>query len=269
MYRSPPSTTPTEVHDWVSQKEEAFRQAYELVRRNATAQQRRRNNLHNKSVHGPTYKEGEHVLLHYPVVQPGNSPNLYSPWRGPYEILKCLNTVNYKIKEVTTGKFQVIHFDRIERYHGPVPVATNVQTRKTTHTAGNHTPPVPDFHHSQCGQTFLPYHFVPQMTSPSPGNRPTYSLPSPNPIADQFPNRSSSATPPLLLSSARRRSLPSLTRSFGHERHTPPPVSVEPSSRSTPRKLQSSKPPPKKTTFAQSPSRLDSLIDGASHNLRQ
>ena len=107
------------------------------------------------------------------------------------------------------------------------------------------------------------------MTSTSPGNRPTSPLPSPTPIADQFPNRSPSATPPPLLSSARRRSLPSPTRSIDHERHTPPPVSVEPSSGSTPRKFQSSKPAPKKTTFVPSSSRLDSLIDGASHNLRQ
>ena len=54
MYRPPPSTTPIDVNDWILQKEEAFRQAYELVRRNATAQQRRRNNLYNKRVHGPT-----------------------------------------------------------------------------------------------------------------------------------------------------------------------------------------------------------------------
>ena len=45
MYRYPWSTTPIDVRDWVLQKEEVFRQAYELVRRNATAQQRRRNSL--------------------------------------------------------------------------------------------------------------------------------------------------------------------------------------------------------------------------------
>ena len=84
MYRPPPSTTPIDVHNWVSQKEEAFRQAYELVRRNATTQQRRRINLYNKRVHGPTYKEGEYVLLHYPVVPVGKSPKLSSLWRGPY-----------------------------------------------------------------------------------------------------------------------------------------------------------------------------------------
>ena len=200
MYRPPPSTTPTDVFDSVLQKEEAFRQAYELLRRNSTTQQRRRNNLYNKRVHGPTYKEGEYVLLHYPVVPLGKSPKLSSPWRGPYEIFKCLNDVNYKIKEMTTGKVQVVDYDRMKLYHGPIPVASNDQTRQTTHPTGHHAPPVPDFDHSQCGQNFILYHFVPQMTSPNRGNRPTSPLPSPTPIADHFPNRSPSTTPPLLLS---------------------------------------------------------------------
>ena len=269
IYRPPPGTTPFDVHDWVSQKEDALRLAYELVRRNATNQQRRRNNLYNKRVHGPTYKGGENVLLHYPVAPVGKSPKLSSPWRGSYEVLKCLNDVNYKIKELTTGKVQVVLYDRMKRYHGPLPVASNVQTRKPTHIAGYQTPPAPDFDHSQCGQTFIPHQFVPQRTLPSPGNRPTSPLPSPTPIADHFPNRSPSATPPPLLSSARQCSLPSSTRSFDHERHTPPPVSVEPHSSSTPQKIQSSCSSTKKTTFVQSPSRLDSLIDGAFHNLRQ
>ena len=125
MYRPPSSTTPIDVPDRISQKEDAFRQVYELVRRNATAQQRRRNNLYNKRVHGPTYKEGDYVF-YYPVVQPGKTPKLSSPWRGPYEVLKCLNDAKYKIKELTTGKIQVVHYDRMKRYHGIVPVASNV-----------------------------------------------------------------------------------------------------------------------------------------------
>ena len=269
MYRPPPSTTPIDAHDWVSQKEEVFRQAYELVRRNATSQQRRRNNLYNKRVHGPTYKEGDYVLLHYPVVQPGKSPKLASPWRGPYETLKCLNDVNYKIKEITTGKVQVVHYDRMKKYHGPIPVASNVQTRRATHPTDYHTPPVPDFDHSQCGQTSIPYHFVPQMTSPRPGNLPTSLLPSPTPIADNFPNRSPSATPPPVLSSANQCCLPSPTMSFDHERLFPPFASVKPNYSSSPRTRQSPNPSFHETTFVQSPSRLDSLIDSASHNLRQ
>ena len=269
MYRPPPSKTAVDVNDWVSQKEEAFHQAYELVRRNATTQQRRRNNLYNKRVHGPNYKEGEYVLLHYPVVHVGNSPKLSSPWRGPYEILKCLNDVNYKSKEFTTGKVQIVQYDRMKRYLGRIPVASIVQTRKTTHIAGYQTPPVPDFDHSQCGQTFIPYHFVPQMTSPSPGNRPTSPHQSPTFIADNFPNRSPSATPPPLLSSVRQCSLPSPTRSIDHERRTPLFASVKPRYSSSPRTRQSSNPSLKETTFVHSPSRFDSLIDGASRNLLQ
>ena len=92
MYR-PPSMIPIDVYDWVLQKE-VFRQAYELVRRNATTQQRRRNNLYNKRVHGPTYKEGEHVSLHHPVVPVGKNPKLSCAWRAPHRILKSLNEVN-------------------------------------------------------------------------------------------------------------------------------------------------------------------------------
>ena len=269
MYRPPTSTTPIDVHHWVSQKEEAFRQAYELVRRNATAQQRRRNNLYNKRVHGPTYKEGEQVLLHYPVAQPGKSPKLSSPRRGPYEYLKCLNDVNYKIEKNTTSKVQVVHYDRMKRYHGPIPVASNVQTR-VTHTPGYQTHPVLDFDHSECGQTFLLFTFAPQLTPPHSVNRPS-SLPisSPAPAMDPFPNLSLSATLPHLLSSARQCYLPSPTRSIDQERRTPPFASVKPRYSSSPRTRQSSNPSLHETGFVPSPSRLDSLKDGASQNFCQ
>ena len=199
----------------------------------------------------------------------GKSPKLASPWRSPYEILKSLSDVNYKIKELTTGKVQCVHYDRMKRYHGRITVASIVQTRQTIHPTGYHTPPVPDFDHSECVQTFIPYHFVPQMTSPSPGNRSTSPLPSPTPTADQFLNCSPSLTPPPLLSSARRCSLPSPTSSIDHERRTPPPVSVEPRCSSSPRNPQFSYASIKRTIFGQSPSRLDSLVDGASQNRRQ
>ena len=106
------------------------------------------------------------------------------------------------------------------------------------------------------------------MTSPSPGNRPTSPPPSPTPIVDHFPNRSPSATPPPLFSSARQCSLLSPTGSIDHERRTPPFASVKPRY-SSPRTRQSPNSSPNETFFVQSPSRLDSIIDGASHNLRQ
>ena len=101
------------------------------------------------------------------------------------------------IKERTASKVQVGHYHRMKRYHGPIPFASNVQTQPTTHITGFQPHPVPYFDHSQCGQTFVPYTFAPQMTSPDPVIRPTSPISSPTPIADNFPDSSPSATPPL------------------------------------------------------------------------
>ena len=97
------------------------------------------------------------------------------------------------------------------------------------------------------------------MTSPNSVNRPTSPIPSPTPIANNFPNRSFSATSPPFLSPARRCGLPSPTRSVDHERR----FSTPPDGRKSSSFLSQGE------TFVQSPSRLHSLIDGASHNLRQ
>ena len=64
MYPPPQSAEPEGLHDWVLQKYNAFLKAYEVVRRHATAQQRRRDSMYNKLVHGPTYKEGGSIPLH-------------------------------------------------------------------------------------------------------------------------------------------------------------------------------------------------------------
>ena len=95
----------------------------------------------------PHTKKANRCSFTTPLFNLEKVQKLSSPWRGPYKVLKCLNDVNYKIKDVTTGKVQVVHYDRMKRYYGPIPVASNVQTRRTTHPTGYHTSPVPDFDH--------------------------------------------------------------------------------------------------------------------------
>ena len=55
MFSPPNSDDRTTVQDFVQNRNDAFRKAYELVRKSSTAQQRRRNASYNKRVHGPTY----------------------------------------------------------------------------------------------------------------------------------------------------------------------------------------------------------------------
>ena len=124
-----------------------------------TAQQRRRNALYNKRVHGPNYQEHEVVLLHCHVVKAGLSPKLASPWRGPYQIIKCLSDVNYFIEEVSTKKQHVVHYDRLKRYHGTPAALTNVPERNVT-TSEIHNEPlgtcdVDD--HEDCESYFAPF----------------------------------------------------------------------------------------------------------------
>ena len=55
MYPPPESQVPANINEYVMTQQQKFHQAFELTRRNTTAQQRRRNALHNRKVHGRSY----------------------------------------------------------------------------------------------------------------------------------------------------------------------------------------------------------------------
>ena len=129
MFPSPESDCPTIVHELVHQRKQAFQRAFALVPEDLINNQRRRNVIYNHKVHGPTYPDGQEVLLHTPVVPVGQSVNFFSPWRGPYSILKCLNDVNYQTKEVSTGMESVVHYDHLKPFRRKPPT-TNIPTRE-------------------------------------------------------------------------------------------------------------------------------------------
>ena len=130
MYPPPESHVPTNINEYLRTQQQKFQQAFELVRRNTTAQQRRRNALYNRKFHVPTNNEDDFVLLHYDVTVSGQNPKLSSPWRRPYHILKCINDVNYITEELFTGKQRIVHYDCLKRYYGTPPLSTTVPTRQ-------------------------------------------------------------------------------------------------------------------------------------------
>ena len=196
MYPPPPPEKHESINKFVLDRQQAFHNAYELARRNSTTQQLRRNRLYNRKVHGPTYQPGEHVLLHYPVVKTGRSPKLSSPWRGPYRIIACLNDVNYHIEEISTSKRQVVHYDRIKRYHGPIPAASNVPNRNVTTSAATPTQSHSLPSHDDCCTSSLPsFVHVPPQTSTKLSPLPPRSFVfTSSPTSDEFPNRPSQCT---------------------------------------------------------------------------
>ena len=160
MCKHPEYGEPSSLNKHPLERQEAIRKAFELVRRNTTAQQLRRNALYNRKVRGPVYKEGDCVLLHYPVSAPGCSAKLFSHWRSPYRINKCLNDVNNKIEEIGNGKQVVVQYGRLKRYHDVVaptsliternPILKNVPTSKQSKL----------FDHSHCEYMTFPTTFL-------------------------------------------------------------------------------------------------------------
>ena len=104
MYPNPQEKETADIHDFVHNKPQAFQRAFELVRLKLNEKQRRRNAIYNKKVHGPTYKEGQKVLLYRPAIVVGTTSKFASPWKGPYVIEKCLNNVTFRIKEEKSAK---------------------------------------------------------------------------------------------------------------------------------------------------------------------
>ena len=128
MYLKPQEIEITDVHEFVYNKQQAFQQAFELVRRTLNEKQKRRNAIYNKKVHGPTYKEGQKVLLYHPAIVVGTTSKFASPWKGPYVIEKCLNDVTFRIKEENSAKQQIVHYDRLKPFFEPPPTS-NLPTR--------------------------------------------------------------------------------------------------------------------------------------------
>ena len=110
------------------------------------------------------------VLLHNPVVPVGKSHKFFSPWKGPYVILQCLNDVTYRIQEIARQKELIVHYDRLKPFHEPPPTS-NVPTRDRRNPK-NVSPPsprqheqiLPGFDHDQCTWHY-PYHTVPSATN--------------------------------------------------------------------------------------------------------
>ena len=141
MFPSPKSDCPT-VHEFAHQQKQCFERQFALVRDNLNQNQRRRHAIYNHKVLGTNYRDGQEVLLQTPVVPVGQNLKFFSPWRGPNTILKCLIDVNYQIKEASTGKESMFHYDRLKPF-GRKPPTSNIPTRQKTPEPAASTSNVP------------------------------------------------------------------------------------------------------------------------------
>ena len=118
------------VNKHILKKQAVFHRVFELARLKTTTEQKRRNASNNKKFHGPTYKDGDFILFRHAVTATGQSPKVFSPWRGFHRILKRIDDVNYKIKELSTQKHLIVQNDRMKPFHGQPRFATSLPERQ-------------------------------------------------------------------------------------------------------------------------------------------
>ena len=187
-------------HNYVYERQQAFLKVYDLARTALNSNQKRRNAIYNRKVHSPLYNEGQKVPLHNPVVLPGKSPKTFSPWRGPYNILKRIDDITFKIQELKTMKGLVVHYDRLKLFREPPPTS-NVPTRNVSHLntpfLGAESPPTqnpPTIDHDQGCEHYTASLHHPAASYPSSGG-PSSGVASTPTLPFSAPSSSSPLTP--------------------------------------------------------------------------
>ncbi|MCD1431043.1 DDE-type integrase/transposase/recombinase [Klebsiella pneumoniae] len=107
--------------DYVSELRDRMADIHERVRHNIqTASDRMKETYDVKASEGG-YQPKDLVWLHNPRRRRGFSPKLQSSWEGPYEVVKRINDVIYRIRKLPKGKAKVVHFNRLSPYAGNNP----------------------------------------------------------------------------------------------------------------------------------------------------
>ena len=122
--------------------------AYDCVRTQLSLQQRRQKTLYDQKAWGAPYCVGDLVWLHCPAVTRGHSRKFHRPWQGPYEVVKVITDVLYRIQQVKHPRRRVVvHYNHLKAYQGQLnkPSAQSPSSPALTRQLDSDTQPGPDF----------------------------------------------------------------------------------------------------------------------------
>ncbi|VEN51359.1 unnamed protein product [Callosobruchus maculatus] len=94
--------------DYVANLRKRMEEAHEKVRHNIRTASDRMKMTYDAGSSETAYQPGDLVWLYNPQKRRGLSPKLQSSWEGPYEVVKKINDVIYRIKR-TNGALQQFH----------------------------------------------------------------------------------------------------------------------------------------------------------------
>nr|WPV71156.1 MAG: replicase [Ips erranti-like virus 3] len=74
---------------------------------------------YDKRANSSGFQAGDQVWLYNPARKKGKSPKLQRSWEGPYDVIKRLNDVVYRIQRGHRAKMKIVHLDRLAPYRPP------------------------------------------------------------------------------------------------------------------------------------------------------
>jgi len=101
------------LNKWVWELQERLETAHQMVRQNTGNEMQRQKRIHDKRTNYETFKEGDKVLVYFPVKKVGMSPRLVSFWRGPYTVIRKLSDVVYEVDCGRNRTNQTVYCDRL------------------------------------------------------------------------------------------------------------------------------------------------------------
>ena len=74
--------------------------AYHSARHHLGVESRRQRDVYDRSMRGSSFSIGDYVWLYCSAIARGQSAKFHQPWKVPYIIIKALNDVVYRIRNV-------------------------------------------------------------------------------------------------------------------------------------------------------------------------
>ena len=114
QYGLPPSHPTGDFHEVVRSYHEAINRAYANARVNLDAAHQSQQNAYDRRARGTRYNAGDKVYVFTPVVKTGKFHKFDSYWDGPVTVTERVTDVDYVVRDATTNKTRMVHFDRLK-----------------------------------------------------------------------------------------------------------------------------------------------------------
>ena len=102
--------------DFIFKTRRELQRAHHQIRIHMEVEQTKQKTYYDYRAYGPTYKEGQQVLVFFPTVKKGETKKFTSSYKGPYTNVKIINDLNFQVCHNETKKTIEVHYDRLKQY---------------------------------------------------------------------------------------------------------------------------------------------------------